>query len=98
MAADTLDPIPHASQDAPHALYRTLQRDAPVHYVPERDLWVLSRHADVLAALKDLNIKKDRLQNNNACFFITRMFITLCACQKGLGRASRHRHILIRRQ
>jgi len=53
MAADTLDPIPHTSQDTPHASYRTLQRDAPVHYVAERDLWVLSRHADVLAALKD---------------------------------------------
>ena len=53
MAADTLDPIPRASQDAPHESYRTLQQEAPVHYVAERDLWVLSRHADILAALKD---------------------------------------------
>ena len=47
-----LDPIPWAVQADPHPIYRQLREEHPVHYVPERDLWVLSRHADVLAAIK----------------------------------------------
>ncbi len=48
-----LDPIPHATTDDPHAVYRVLREDHPVHYVRDRDLWILSRHDDVLAAIKD---------------------------------------------
>ena len=46
------DPIALAVTDDPHPGYRALRERAPVHYVPERELWVLSRYEDVLAAVK----------------------------------------------
>lgn len=52
MAAE-LDPIPGVWLDDPHPLYRQLREERPVHYVPSRDLWVLSRHADLRAAVRD---------------------------------------------
>jgi cytochrome P450 len=48
-----LDPIPHAIADDPHRVYSTLREEHPVYYAEERDLWILSRHADILAAIKD---------------------------------------------
>lgn len=48
-----LDPIPHAAADDPHTVYRALREEHPVHYVANRDLWILSRHEDILAAIKD---------------------------------------------
>ena len=54
---DDLDPIPHATVDDPHPVYRRLREEHPVHYVEARDLWVLSRHADILAAIKDAQAK-----------------------------------------
>lgn len=47
-----LDPIPLTPADDPHSVYRVLREEHPVHYVPERDLWVLSRHEDILHAIK----------------------------------------------
>jgi cytochrome P450 len=37
----------------PYPWYRALRARSPIHYVPERDIWVLSRFADVKAALLD---------------------------------------------
>jgi cytochrome P450 len=37
----------------PYPVYARLREDAPVHHVADLDVWVLSRHADVLAALRD---------------------------------------------
>ncbi|MFK7896314.1 MAG: cytochrome P450 [Myxococcota bacterium] len=51
-----LDPIPQAIADDPHPVYAALRESAPVHYVAERDLYVLSRHADILAAIKQPEI------------------------------------------
>lgn len=48
-----LDPIPHTTSDDPHSIYRTLREEYPVHYVEKRDLYVLSRHDDILAAIKN---------------------------------------------
>ena len=48
-----LDPIPHAISDDPHPLYSVLREEHPVHYVEHRDLWVLSRHEDILSAIKN---------------------------------------------
>ena len=48
-----LDPIPQAIADDPHPVYRVLREEHPVHYVAERDLWVLSRYEDILGAIKD---------------------------------------------
>ena len=48
-----LDPIPQVQRDDPHPVYRVLREEHPVFYCEDRDLWVISRHADILAALKD---------------------------------------------
>lgn len=37
----------------PYPWYRMLRNTSPIHHVPERDIWVLSRFADVRAALLD---------------------------------------------
>jgi len=48
-----LDPIPQVWASDPHPVYRAIRERHRVHHVPERALWVLSHHADVLAALRD---------------------------------------------
>lgn len=48
-----LDPIAQAAADDPHATYGELREHHPVHYIESRDLWVLSRYEDVLAAIRD---------------------------------------------
>jgi len=48
-----LDPIPGVWVDDPHPLYRQIREERPLHYVASRDLWVLSRHADIQAAIRD---------------------------------------------
>jgi cytochrome P450 len=47
---DPLDPEQRAN---PYPVYARLRRERPVHYAPALDLWVVTRHADVLAVLKD---------------------------------------------
>ncbi len=47
------DPYDYATQDDPYPLYRRLRDEEPLHHNPEHDFWVLSRHADVAAALRD---------------------------------------------
>lgn len=37
----------------PYPYYERLRDHAPVHYLPDVDLWVLSRYEDVVAALRD---------------------------------------------
>jgi cytochrome P450 len=37
----------------PYPVYARLREHAPVHHLDDLDVWVLSRHADVLAALRD---------------------------------------------
>lgn len=49
---DLLDPIPQVWEDDPHGLYRELREHHPVHYVESRDLWVLTRYADVQSAIR----------------------------------------------
>jgi hypothetical protein len=53
MRAMELDPIPQVFSSDPHPVYRAIRERHRVHHVPERALWVLSHHADVLAALRD---------------------------------------------
>ncbi len=47
------DPFRPEVIEDPYPYYAWLRRQAPCHYVPERDIWVLSRYADVLQALRD---------------------------------------------
>jgi cytochrome P450 len=48
-----LDPIVQVWTEDPNPVYRELRENHPLHYVAERDLWVISRYADVQATLKD---------------------------------------------
>lgn len=45
------DPFSWAVQDDPYPYYRRLRDEAPVYYVAERDLWVVSRWDDCMAVL-----------------------------------------------
>ena len=47
---DPLDPEQRAD---PYPVYAQLRREEPVSYAPAFDLWVVARHEDVLAVLKD---------------------------------------------
>jgi cytochrome P450/ferredoxin-NADP reductase len=47
------DPLSYAAYDHPYDVYALLRSEAPVYYNARRDLWVLSRYADVKACLAD---------------------------------------------
>jgi cytochrome P450 len=47
------DPYDYATQDDPYPLYQRLRDEDPLHHNEVHDFWVLSRHADVAAALRD---------------------------------------------
>jgi cytochrome P450 len=47
------DPFSHAIQDDPWEVYRRLRDEHPVYHNTERDIWVLSRFADVDAAVRE---------------------------------------------
>ena len=47
------DPLSYAAYDHPYEVYRQLRDHAPVYYNARRDLYVVSRHADVSACLKN---------------------------------------------
>ena len=47
------DPLGYAAYDHPYEVYRQLRDHAPVYYNARRDLWVVSRYAEVKACLKN---------------------------------------------
>ena len=47
------DPLSYAAYDHPYEVYRELRDRAPVYYNARRDLWVVSRYADVRACLRN---------------------------------------------
>lgn len=47
------DPMDRATAAQPFEAYRALHRRGGVHYNPKRSTWILSRHEDVRAALRD---------------------------------------------
>ncbi len=47
----SFDPYSPAVDADPFPLYRTLRDEHPCYWSPEAKMWVLSRHADILAAL-----------------------------------------------
>ena len=47
------DPLSYAAYDHPYELYRQLRDHAPVYYNERRNLFVVSRYADVQAGLKN---------------------------------------------
>lgn len=48
------DPFAYAVHEDPYPLYKCLRDEAPVYHSERLGFWALSRHADVLAALKDV--------------------------------------------
>ncbi|WP_418062088.1 cytochrome P450 [Pimelobacter simplex] len=52
-SALSFDPYDYAFQDDPYPTYQRLRDEAPVHHAAADDLWVVSRHADVFAVLRD---------------------------------------------
>jgi cytochrome P450/ferredoxin-NADP reductase len=47
------DPLSYSAYDHPYEVYRQLRDQAPVYYNPRRDLYVVSRYADVKACLRN---------------------------------------------
>jgi hypothetical protein len=47
------DPYDYAIQDDPYPTYRRLRLEQPLHHNVEHDFWVLSRYADIHAAVRD---------------------------------------------
>jgi cytochrome P450/ferredoxin-NADP reductase len=47
------DPLSYTAYDHPYETYRQLRDEAPVYYNAERDLYVVSRYADVRACLRN---------------------------------------------
>jgi len=54
---DAIDFDPFAAEfhDDPHRVYRRLRAAAPVYHNPRYGFWALSRHADVVPAMKDFD-------------------------------------------
>lgn len=48
------DPFAWSTHEDPYPIYRRLREEAPAYWNRERRFWALSRHADVLAAFKDV--------------------------------------------
>ena len=55
------NPYAYEVHEDPYPIYAQLREQAPVYHHPELDFWALSRHADVLAAFKDV----ERFSNRN---------------------------------
>jgi cytochrome P450 len=54
------DPYDYQVHEDPYPVYRALRDEAPVYRNPALDFWALSRHADVLAAFKDVETFSSR--------------------------------------
>ena len=50
------DPYDHALQDNPYPTYAWLRQHEPLHHNIEHDFWVISRHADVRAAVRSESV------------------------------------------
>lgn len=47
------DPYDYEFHEDPYPTYRRLRAEAPVHHAEADDLWVISRHADVFAVMRN---------------------------------------------
>src|SRR6266702_6421329 len=45
-----IDPFAPDALEDPYGLYAHLQREAPVHQLPGTEIWLVTRHADVVEA------------------------------------------------
>ncbi len=51
--SERFDPLSPEQREDPFGILALARRERPVFYAPELDLWVVTRHEDVLAVLKD---------------------------------------------
>jgi cytochrome P450 len=58
------DPMSYADYDYPYDLYKRLRDEAPVYYNAKRNLYVVSRYADVRAAIADHERLSSRFGND----------------------------------
>jgi cytochrome P450 len=58
------DPLSYAVYDYPYDTYKRLRDAAPVYYNPDRDIYVVSRYADVRAGLANHEQLVNRLGND----------------------------------
>lgn len=58
------DPLSYAAYDHPYEIYKQLRDKAPVYYNARRDLYVVSRYADVSACLKNHDQMVNALGND----------------------------------
>ena len=56
------DPYSDRWRDDPYPMYRELRDRAPVHYSPDSNTWTLSRHEDVVAALKETELFSSKVR------------------------------------
>ena len=47
------DPLDPSIAEDPYPAYARLRRSSPVHYLPDHDVWAVSRYADVATVLRD---------------------------------------------
>jgi cytochrome P450 len=57
----TFDPYDYALQDDPYPTYRRLRDEEPLHHNAEQDFWMLTRHADVHAAVRSDGVFSNRM-------------------------------------
>jgi cytochrome P450 len=53
MTQIAFDPLDPAQREDPFPVLELARRERPVFHAPQFDLWVVTRHDDVLAVLKD---------------------------------------------
>jgi cytochrome P450 len=57
----TYDPYDYAIQDDPYPVYEWLRENAPLYHNEEQDFWALSRHSDVLSAIRNETVYSNRM-------------------------------------
>lgn len=60
------DPIDPALAADPHPLYHRMREQSPVHRDDRTNAWYLTRHADVVAALRDPSLSSERPHSRRA--------------------------------
>lgn len=60
LAEPAYDPFDYRVHEDPYPVYAWMRRNAPLYRNEKRDFWALSRHADVVAALKDPGLYSNR--------------------------------------
>lgn len=59
-AAPVYDPFSYGIHEDPYPVYAWMRENAPLYHNGERDFWALSRHADVLYALRNPKLFSNR--------------------------------------